>query len=360
MTGLLTYLDEQIESLNLHLPAAVESFDAKGIHQARVATRRLKAGLDLVAPLIQGPSIKLVNRAGRRIRRRLGPLRDLDVMIEHLATMKLPAKLQPATAWVSDRLEKQRRDARVKDYENGKRPAKHLDQLDEWWRARHKLEAEAEGFDPLVREALHAGFADFKEQADWVSGVAAPPEEAGPVDVHQLRIAGKGLRYTFELADAHGLDVPKGILKKFKAMQESLGDWHDFVVLVETALSEFTMHELPLHSPDLAAEVLDLSKLFVQSANRALARFKTQWKTDGEALAAALHEVAPLTMDARDGMTTPGIEPEPLPIPVEQDLSDEPAGESLSEHGTGRDPAQTPETQAPPAAGGGPEGSPGA
>ena len=79
MTGLLTYLDEQIESLNLHLPAAVESFDAKGIHQARVATRRLKAGLDLVAPLIQGPSIKLVNRAGRRIRRRLGPLRDLDV-----------------------------------------------------------------------------------------------------------------------------------------------------------------------------------------------------------------------------------------------------------------------------------------
>ena len=345
MSDALTYLDTQIEEIKTHLAAAVESFDVKSVHQARVATRRLKAGLELLEPLTPAATVKPLARAGKRIRRRLGPLRDLDVMIESLSTMKLPAQSAIAIEWVREQLEKERRDARVDDYEHGKKPTKLLDPLDEWWRVRHKLECEHEAIDLLIKQALHDRFDTFRKEADWVSGAATPPEDHGPIDVHQLRIAGKALRYTLELADAHGLDVPKGVLKKFKSMQESLGEWHDMVVLVETTLSELTEHELPLHAPELAGDVLDVCKMFIRLANKALGRFKTQWNADGAEIEKALHTAAPLTADVahHEG------DIEPLPVEVDEEEIVPAVNGSETDHGR----PVTLEIQPPASVGGG-------
>ena len=49
---LLDRIDELVGGLRQQVPAALKDFDADGIHDARVATRRLKAALDLLEPVL--------------------------------------------------------------------------------------------------------------------------------------------------------------------------------------------------------------------------------------------------------------------------------------------------------------------
>ena len=85
---LLPYLDGLVEELQKDTPKALREFEANAIHDARVATRRLKAATGLLAPILHGDSAKKFEKALKRLRRRLGPLRDGDVMIENLSKVK--------------------------------------------------------------------------------------------------------------------------------------------------------------------------------------------------------------------------------------------------------------------------------
>ena len=49
---LLAYLDGLVEQLQKDTPKALRAFDADAIHDARVATRRLRAATDLLAPIL--------------------------------------------------------------------------------------------------------------------------------------------------------------------------------------------------------------------------------------------------------------------------------------------------------------------
>lgn len=315
MDGLLNYLDEQIDAIRAHATAALEAFDEKAVHQARVGTRRLKAGLDLLQPLLDKTDRPL-QRVGKRLRRRLGPLRDLDVMIGLLAGLKANDNITPAIAWLSKTLSDQRRDARLYDHDTGRRPAKVLGRFDVWWKLRHDLQTNLDGIAPLLTAALHERFARFAQQADWISGLATPPDEALPVDVHQVRIEGKALRYTLEMAEAGGVKLPKRMVKTFKALQESLGDWHDFVVLYERTLSLIVEEELTLHAPELAGPTLDLAKIFLNKSMTALAAFRAQWRKAGVDLAAALNESAPLISEPA-AEAPPATESQTDPDPLE-------------------------------------------
>ena len=53
-----------------------------------MATRRLKAALDLLKPVLSDEHLKPFSKVLKKFRRRLGPMRDLDVMIEHLGEIK--------------------------------------------------------------------------------------------------------------------------------------------------------------------------------------------------------------------------------------------------------------------------------
>src|SRR2546426_7490286 len=81
---LLAHLDRLMEELHAHVPKALHDWDEEAIHRARVATRRLSAALDLVKPAVGKKRRKALERVLRNLRRRLGPLRDTDVMLGHL------------------------------------------------------------------------------------------------------------------------------------------------------------------------------------------------------------------------------------------------------------------------------------
>ncbi|MFW6413197.1 MAG: CHAD domain-containing protein, partial [Oceanicaulis sp.] len=107
-----------------------------------------------------------------------------------------------------------------------------------------------------VHQQLH----EFASMADEAAGVTEPQPDAPRLDVHELRIAGKALRYTLEIADSAGVQLPKVVARQFKAMQDDLGLWHDFVILADRAVREAIEAELVLHDSQLARNVLDMSK----------------------------------------------------------------------------------------------------
>ena len=322
-SGALTYLDDQIEAIRGHLPAALHEFDQTAIHQSRVGTRRLKAGFDILEPLLADLNADGLAKAGKGLRRRLGPLRDLDVMIDHLAEAALPPRSDEAIAWVRQHFETARADARSEGALGPKKAAKLMAKFDDWWRVRHGLEQHAEAIQPLLVDALHTRFNAFADLADRVAGVVESPADAPPIDVHELRIDGKAVRYAFEIAAAHGLPIPKKVAKTFKAMQDSLGDWHDEVVLAERILRAVLDTELALHRPPLASAVLDVARAYLHRSEKSLAKFGMQWRRSGGSLRSTLAERVPLTVD----VATPVVESTDVPVVVSESV-DPPADES--------------------------------
>src|SRR3954453_51109 len=106
------YVDGLVERLRELVPSAVKDGDIEAIHQARVATRRLKAAFDLVAPVTSDDHRKPLARTLKKLRRKLGPMRDLDVMLAHLAELKGRYRSRAsAIGWLIERLNRERGDA---------------------------------------------------------------------------------------------------------------------------------------------------------------------------------------------------------------------------------------------------------
>ncbi|MGH9172814.1 MAG: CHAD domain-containing protein, partial [Vicinamibacterales bacterium] len=82
-TALLVLLSQRLTSLVDAMPAA-QAGDMRSVHQARVATRRLREALPVLSASISTRSLGRVRRQVRRMTRALGPVRELDVALGHL------------------------------------------------------------------------------------------------------------------------------------------------------------------------------------------------------------------------------------------------------------------------------------
>ena len=287
---LLTYLDGLVEELQKDTPKALREFDTDAIHDARVATRRLKAATGLLAPILHGDSAKKFDKAMKKLRRRLGPLRDGDVMIENLSKVTA-AGHAPAVNWLRETLTKQRDEARAEAVKQG--PGKMLAKLAGWWELRDGIAESADAVDNLLSQAVHLGLDEFVERANQTG------------NPHELRIVGKSLRYTLEMAAEQGHKLPKSVLKTFKTIQQYLGDWHDNVVIVQSVMRNSLDAELTYKDMALHQQVLNLSRLFATRAQKELAKFTKTWTDEGEQLATRIREAFPLTQPVTESKTDP-------------------------------------------------------
>jgi CHAD domain-containing protein len=310
---LLARADELVDELRDNAAKALREFDQDAIHQARVATRRLKAALDLMEPVLGGEERKPFSKALKKLRRRLGPLRDLDVMLEHLREMSRLRAHAPAVKWLSENLERARESARTESAE-GDRVGQVLARLGTWWGVREEVASARNAIDSLLAEGLHLQLDAFAERANGlvVGSTAAVPgptkEHKPPEDPHELRIAGKSLRYSLEMAAVEGHELPRKMMKTFKQMQESLGLWHDYVVLSERAMRASLEALLPHHDAALAAGVLDLAKILLRRSDKHLKDFARLWAERGQELSAGIRSQFPLT---RPVISAPQKDPGP-------------------------------------------------
>ncbi|MFI5378200.1 MAG: CHAD domain-containing protein [Tepidisphaerales bacterium] len=318
------YLDGLLEELRLKATPAFATWDADAIHDARVCTRRLGAAMKLLSPLLAGAEHDRFSRLMKRLRRRLGPLRDLDVMLEHARQMKA-ASFPLAMPWTIQQLEDQRTALRAK-VSGRTKPLRDLAPWVGWWNKVPDLDRKAEellldhipvllaSFDIQARELLDAHGGDrlpsgpLHAESGGFRETALPREAQDP---HALRIVGKELRYSLELARAGGLDLPGRVFKTFKQLQDSLGLWHDHVVLSQTILKLSVDFELACHDVVLFGEILKLAQWVWHSADRHLLAFLRRWHEKGPALCEQLSRSLSPVRDAPKIDSVGKVEPTP-------------------------------------------------
>ncbi len=290
---LLDYLDGITDKLRDQIPAAFDQQDTTAIHHARVATRRLSAAVHVLKPVLSKPDRHAFAAVLRKLRGRLGPLRDLDVMLGHLQEIK-PGPSSNALDWIRGQLQNDR-DGRNSKTRKKVDPQKLISKLSGWSTLRHEISSAHEAVDTLLCESLHLQLDAFVEHADAVASRGQGSPTRGPDDPHELRIAGKALRYSLEMAVEDGHKLPAGVTRTFKRMQDLLGTWHDFVVLAQCLLSLSLEHELSLHDAGLQSAVLEVAKLFLKRATRSLSQFSALWKARGEEISRTIRSAFPLT-----------------------------------------------------------------
>jgi CHAD domain-containing protein len=349
---LLAYLDELVDDLREHVSGALKVFDVDAIHDSRVSTRRLKAALDLLEPVLSRESREPFATVLKKLRRRLGPLRDQDVMLEHLGELGKTAQYRPASQWLCHRLEEERACERDKARQKST-PASVLARLGTWWGLREEVAEAEEAVGSLLAQSLHLQLDAFIEQADLIAGQerhapAARPETEKPAangvphsvenaeparstgstgstsspqassgharpelaegahrqDPHELRIAGKALRYTLDMARHQGHPLPTDVAKSFKKMQEALGMWHDFVVLTEKALTLSSRGLLAHRDAPMQVAVLDLARWTMRRASRELEKFAGLWGRKGPGLTQTIRSAFPLSRSLQEAQKT--------------------------------------------------------
>lgn len=97
------------------VPRAAEGTDIEGVHDVRVASRRLRAAMDVAAPAFPASWFKPLHSAAKEITSELGEVRDRDVMIEYLtaAREQAPPNERPGIDRLITRIERERTAARA-------------------------------------------------------------------------------------------------------------------------------------------------------------------------------------------------------------------------------------------------------
>ena len=243
--ALLRHITQRLVSL--HAPV-LEDRDPEPLHQMRVSMRRLRAILRQFGPALELPAGVSDRRIGR-VSRRLGVARDLDVLRQLLEDDLVPRLPEAEAQRLRPVLKQLRRERKLacEDLAQTLRSGSYLRLLSRLQRWQNDPRTTVIGDEPL-RDWL------LEWQAPLLAPVFAHPAwfVAGPRDdpdlVHDLRKRCKEARYSLEnLADHTGPRCAEWV-KRFKRVQQLLGDLNDLRVLraaIEDALEGKLKKTLP-------------------------------------------------------------------------------------------------------------------
>ncbi len=283
-------LQDRVNHLRNLLAEVIVNGDADSIHHARVTSRRLKAVIDLVKNGIPNELGRPFARSLRKLRRKFGPLRDVDVMLGHLSDLRGKTSAAVAVEWVSTQLTS-RREELWRDAKRPKWRRKVSAGLAEWETIRAIFTSQEVDWKSLVTESAHTQLKTFSQSADLLleQRRAGTNVDAAENNVHDLRTAGKRLRYTLELMEPLGIALPKAVVRSFKKLQDALGAWHDFVVLGENALQESLDQLVAVNDANLYGAILELARECWKQGERSLNRFVESWAENRTELTESIH-----------------------------------------------------------------------
>jgi len=212
------------------MPAA-QAGDQVSVHQARVASRRLREALPVLGVRADAHALDRADKRVRRITRALGPVRELDVTLLLLAELE-KAGAAPVRALarvrqaVIEEREKRRRDmlAEIK-------PSK-LDKL-----RKRLVRVAGPHARPIAKGTTLAEAAS--QAATRAAALRAAIEHAGGIyladRLHRVRVAAKKLRYAVEIQRELTRSRSAAQLNRLKTQQDLLGRMHDLEILIDRA-----------------------------------------------------------------------------------------------------------------------------
>jgi CHAD domain-containing protein len=223
---LRTFFERQYEQILRHDPGTRLGDDPEDLHDLRVAVRRLRAILKVAAPPLDGAWADELRAELDWLGDALGPVRDLDVMLEHLRKEQadLSRNDRLAFAPLLKKLERERTGRRrsLLAAMKSARYVELLDRLDEAAR-RPRTRSARPSADEIAGSA-------FSKVRNAVRKLDREPSDAA---LHKVRIKGKRARYAAELASpGAGKRVAK-LIDAAKAFQDVAGAHQDAVVMAE-------------------------------------------------------------------------------------------------------------------------------
>ena len=286
----LSLARDQIAVIGVHLTGVCDG-NPDSIHEARVATRRLREVLPLIGSAdADTPMNAEVKKAGRV----LGRIRDLDVDTELLLRVeqRLPAAAVVTAvaraAILPRRLRRLRQAIKTLEQLDLTQLAASTPQLRTSWRQRLRLS----GWEERLRRRTTDRAQGVRDAVAHATGVYFPHR------AHGTRIAIKKLRYCVEIAAATGMWNPPRLLKDMKKIQALLGELHDAEML-SVSLDRYagdadvSQRDISLVRQVLAADIAARHGEYVASRERLLAvcgaceRFATGHSGHGRAFLAA-------------------------------------------------------------------------
>lgn len=270
-------LNKHFQKTIKHESDVLKDKDPEALHQMRVGMRRLRTAVTGFAPALSLPQAAQEKKIAK-IARRLGELRDLDVLQDTLKNQyfpSLPKQEQDALKKVLATLEKQRQ--------------KTLEQVQKTLKG-HPYEKLKQAFNDWLKQPTYGEFAEISIY-DILPDLLLPPVgqlllhpawlvgvklEAGEIDfpspltsdqvvqllnehgdvVHSLRKQAKRMRYQMELFTDFYSSSYEEHLKNIKDIQSILGEIQDSFVLTEF-LTKTLDSEITDQLPRFAAQLTE-------------------------------------------------------------------------------------------------------
>ena len=288
---LVTLLERRTRALGRQLTAAIAGKDV-GVHQARVASRRLREALPVLTKGLEHSKSGKAQRKIRRLTQALGTVRELDVTLHLIDELgERPGVPRAALAEV--------RALVIEDRE--RRRAVMLERLE-------KVDTDKLGRRlGAVRQALMHPTPGH----GWRTALALrittrarrldkAIEQAGQIygadALHQVRIAAKKLRYALEIADESGAAPCAPTLRAIKKTQDALGRLHDLQILQHHVAAVGAAPRGRRSTPDAGLAVL--SRWIEDECRHLHGRYVSQLAQLHEAVEAARRDI-PLRLTPR-------------------------------------------------------------
>ncbi|MGH3824397.1 MAG: CHAD domain-containing protein [Pseudonocardiaceae bacterium] len=220
-------LDTRLRALLAHDPGTRVGEDPEELHQMRVAVRRMRAMLKAARPLLKRSWADDLRAELGWLGRALGPVRDADVLIDRLRAhaAAFGDTGRDAVEILIEALVADRETARAEMLAvlSSRRYTTLLRQLARAVSRPLPAATGRAGATPLV-ELVRT---EYRRLSKAVRAAGEdPPDEV----LHALRIHGKRLRYTGELAATSGRKPVRKLVESTVALQDVLGEHQDACV----------------------------------------------------------------------------------------------------------------------------------
>jgi CHAD domain-containing protein len=264
-TRLRHLLVEQYDAMLANDPGVRLGKDPEALHQVRVATRRSRALLRAARGLVSPEWAEPLRAELAWLGGLLGPVRDLDVLLEHLDNEAASMEGDDARAFrrLRARLVSEREGARAALLEamSDARYFRLLDALE------HADQAPATDSTVSLPEIAAAAFGRLRTVAKSL------PKRPSDDQLHRVRIDTKRARYAAELGEPALKKAGARFVKRAKVVQDVIGEHQDAVV------AEERIRELALRGGSrtalAAGRLVERQRARKQAARRA---FPAAWR----------------------------------------------------------------------------------
>jgi CHAD domain-containing protein len=222
-------LDASVQRLLAADPVARVGDDPEGVHQARVATRRLRSDLRTFEPLLDPEWVSALRDELRWLGAELGQAREAEVLLGHLRARAraLPPDIERQVSAVLDAATGDRAAAYARVLEV-LRGARYLDLVDLLVQGAMAPRVRASAATATAADVTRLARRPWKQlRRDYRALGSNPPDPA----LHAVRIRAKRARYAVEaVAGAVDGDEPREFAAALTGLQDVLGDHQDAVV----------------------------------------------------------------------------------------------------------------------------------